>query len=86
MKKIDDEENAAWPNLKAMLALVPIDPGTFFIAVCRDNTGSTTVDFPSEALLVIAFSYLPAPRAFKSNFGSLHPKILHQINHGNFLR
>lgn len=53
MKIIDDEENMTWPNLKAMLAVVPKEPGTLFIALCCDHKGSTGADFPYDYCVVL---------------------------------
>lgn len=67
MKTIDDEENMTWPNLKAMLAAVPKEPGTLFIALCSDRRGSTPLVI---FCLIIALFYISAPHGFSTNKSS----------------
>lgn len=54
MKNIDDEENMTWPNLKAMLAVVPKEPGTLFIVLCVP--------------IIALYLYIPAPHGFQVQF------------------
>lgn len=63
MKNIDDEDDMTCTNLKAMLAVVPKEPGTLFIALCVDYKGS----------LSIAVFYISAIHGPHVQFGACAP-------------